>query len=163
MQKILKWLPVSLIFVFFILSIVFANTGFVRLKQVLFFPLDNAKGFNGEQRLIKRYTDREERISSTLREILLGPSELGYEKIVPVGTKIQSLILRENILYLDFSKHFIDDIKGFSLPAEERLRFIEKNLIFNYPFIKEIVITINGQLPFTPYYRTEQNFNDGNK
>jgi hypothetical protein len=162
MQKVLKWLPLTFIVILFTLGIVLANMEFVRLNQVLFFPLDNGKGFNGELRLIKRYRDREERISHTLGEILLGPSELAYEKIVPVETKIQSLMLRDNALYVDFSKHFFDEIKGFSLTPQERLNYIEKSLLFNYSFINKVVITINGQLPFSPYYRIREDINSGN-
>lgn len=161
-QKIMKWIPLSLIVLFFILSLVLINTGFGSFEQILFFPLDNGTGFNGEKRLVSRQVDREDRILQTVQEVMLGPSELEYESIVPVTTKVQSLICRENTLYLDFSRHFFDDLKGFSLPFQERIEYMEKNLLFNYPFIHKVIITINGQLPLSPYFRIEQDFNNEN-
>lgn len=161
-KKIIKWFPLSLIAFFFILSLVLINTGFGRFEQILFFPLDNGKGFNGEKRLVSRTREREDRILQTIREVMLGPSELEYKSIVPVETKVQSIIYRENVLYLDFSRHFFKEIKGFSIPFQERLKYMEKNLLFNYSYIHKVIITINGQLPLSPYFRIEQDFNNEN-
>ncbi len=162
MHRIIKYVPLILMGIFFIAGIVFLNLGFGRLDQVLFFPLDNGNGFNGEERLIRRYTGKVERMKHTINELLLGPSELELENIVPLGTKLQSLILSDRTVYLDFSKDFFEDFKGYSLPFQERLEYVERNMFFNYPFLDEVVITIEGQLPLNPYYRIEQDFNNEN-
>ena len=161
-QKITKYMPLILIGIFLLLGIVLLNLGYGRVDQVLFFPLDNGNGFNGEERLIRRYTDKAERMEHTINELLLGPSELELENIVPLGTKLKSLILSDKTVYLDFSKDFFEDFKGYSLPFQERLEYVEKNMFFNFPFLEEVVITIEGQLPLSPYYRIEQDFNNEN-
>ena len=161
-HKLLKQLPLILMGIFILLAIILVNLGFGRLDQVYFFPLDNGSGYNGEERQIRRYSDKAERMEHTVKELLLGPSELELENIVPQGTKLQSLILRDKKVYLDFSRHFFEDFKGYSLPFQERLEYVEKNMIFNYPFLEEVVITIEGQLPLSPYYRIEQDFNNDN-
>ena len=160
--KILKWTPATLIILFFLTALIMVNTGYSRLNQVLFFPRDNGNGFNAERRIIRRSLNKEERITQTVKEILLGPSELELENIVPVGTKIQSLIFSEGVLYLDFSPLFFEDLSGFILPFNERLEYVEKNVLFNYPFVKRVAITINGQLPGSPFFRIEQDFNNEN-
>ena len=154
-KKVLRFLPVPLIVLFFITAVIMANTGFVSQRQVFLFPLDNNKGINAELRLITKYNDKEERIVHTVRELLLGPSILEFERVVPAGTKIQSQILDGNKLYLDFSEAFFDQESGLTLPFQERVALVERNIHLNYRFIKDVVITINGQIPESPFFSLE--------
>ncbi len=151
-KKVLRFLPASLILLFFITAAVMANTGFISQRQVFLFPLDNGKGINAEMRLISKYRDKENRIVHTVRELLLGPSVLEFERVVPAGTKIQSYILDGNTLYLDFSEAFFDQESGLTLPFKERIELVKKTVFLNYRFIRDIVITINGQIPESPFF-----------
>jgi len=161
-KKYLKWIPGSLFIALFILSIILVQIGMGRARQVLFFPMDNGKSTDAEIRLIPRIRDREERILETVKELLLGPSELKLNNILPAGTKIRTVILREKTLYLDFSEHFIYDSRGMTLPYGERIELLKRNLMFNYPFLDNISITVNGQIPDSSFYRIEHSFNNDN-
>ncbi len=152
LKKILRFLPVSIIGITFLLAVILINLENARLKQVLLFPLDNGNGVNAELRMIKKYKTKEVRIAHTVKEMLLGPAILELDRIVPLGTKLQSLILNDQTLFLDFSKDFFQMDSGLSFPFSDRIDLIKRNLKFNYPFLKEVVITINGQLPGSPYY-----------
>ena len=162
-QKILKWLPASLMLAFFLITLVMVLSGFGRIKQVLFFPLDNGKGYNAEQRMIPANHQMEKRIQRTVEELLLGPSVLEFEHIVPKGTKLQSLLVKEKVVYLDFSHDFFNENTGLIMPFQERVDYLKKNVLFNFPSLNEAVITIDGQQPLSPYYQIEQSFNNGNR
>lgn len=120
---------------------------------VLFFsPRGAEESLKGEIRYLPRQDTREERIEILLDELCLGPVNINYNKILPAGTRLQSVRLNKDRVYADFSPRILFTQDEVSLTYEEILQAIEKNLRFNFRFIDDVVITINGQEPQSPYF-----------
>ncbi|QEN07506.1 hypothetical protein EXM22_05695 [Oceanispirochaeta crateris] len=151
-KKILPFVPVALIFLFLITVLILFNLEKGRNSHVLFFPLDGMNGKNAEIRNIYRSSDPKHRIDLFISELILGPVELELNSFMPEGTKIKASIWSGNSLYLDFNKDFILDTPRIPLSYTEKIDYLQRNIKFNFPHIKEIVVTVEGQIPGSEFY-----------
>ncbi len=151
-KKLIPFAPAALAAVFFLTVLTLFNFEKGRTQYVLFFPLDSMKGKNAEIRNIYRASDGSHRMDLFVRELLLGPEVLQMNPFIPPGTKLKASIIKGDTLYLDFNKDFIKDIPGTPVNYEEKNNYIRENIRFNFPQIKEIVITVEGQIPGSGFY-----------
>lgn len=133
-------LAVSL-FLFF-----YVNHGWV--ERVLFFPRYTDSGSPGETRRLPRRENREEELRYFLEELMLGPSKIENIPVVPEETELRTVMFRDQILYFDLSEDILIQSAGRPLPLERRMALIRRSILFNYPWVNEIIITINGEIPF---------------
>ena len=124
----------------------YLNHGWV--ERVLFFPryADGVSG--GETRRLPKRDTREEELRYFLEEIILGPTNIENIPVVPEETELRTVVFRGQVLYLDLSEDVLFQSSGRPLPLERRMALIRRSVLFNFPWVKEIIITINGEIPF---------------
>lgn len=135
----------TLLGIFLVLSLIFfllfeADS----VKRVLFFPNDIDGELNGEVRKLPEKGSAEENIALYIKEILLGPTEFVNTRLVSEETTVQSLLFRDNTLYLDFNQAILFT-SALKLDFYGIIETLEKSIYFNFPFVEAIVITVNGQ------------------
>jgi hypothetical protein len=113
-------------------------------RYVLFFPSEISNEWIGEARAVYHTRDAEDSILALLKELALGPMGLRLEPAVPNGTAIRSILLREKILYLDFTAHLAISQQAFQMSFSEMLEGIRKSIFYNFPSIEEVFIYIAG-------------------
>ena len=142
-KYIIAWL--SVFAAAFALSLIFFLTNDSRKEQrVLFFPNETTSEWSGEVRNITHRRVPEDAVHELLKEIILGPMRLRLERAVPEDTAIRSVILRENVLFADFSAHLAVGGGGVTVGFESILEGIKKNILFNFPSISEVHLFVEG-------------------
>lgn len=116
-------------------------------KQVLFFPIYRSSECAGEERLLPTKPTTEGEIELLVKEILLGPFNVNYVPVLPRETTIRTLMLRDKVLFIDFSGAVVSQESDSRLTFEEALKCVRKSITFNYPHIDRIVFTVNGEQP----------------
>lgn len=134
------------IFVFlFIISLsvyIFADNKLVR--RVLFFP--GIETISGEVRRVPRQDSLEDDIELFVNELILGPYNIDHLRVIPENTKLHNLLLRNrSLLYIDFSADLIVSENELSIIQTDILELIRKNLIYNFPILEEITLSVDGQ------------------
>jgi len=139
----------GILFFFLVISVIFMNLSDDRkTRRVLFFPRGIERELVGEVRYLPQRKDQEEAISQVVKGLLLGPAEYQNTLLVPRGSKLNTILLRENVLYLDFSRNVILDHEDQSSYIEEIYEGIKKTVLYNFRYVKEVRMTIEGQIPF---------------
>jgi len=122
------------------------------VKRVLFFPDDMTREVKGETRHLPLYESESENIEIVVRELLLGPEYLMYDRALPAKTKLNTLILDGGKLYLDFSIDIAVSDDGDSIHFEETINLIKKTVTFNFKNVRTVNITVDGQNPGSAYH-----------
>ncbi len=128
----------------------FSLSHFSREKHLVFF-LEYQKGtLAGEVRSIPWKYSLEDRVLGLVEELLWGPMDPRFQRVFPLGSKVQSLLIRGRNLYIDLSPDVLFASEDIRVGWDERFRILRKTLSFNYPRFKQIFLTVNGQLPGNP-------------
>ncbi|MCX7787121.1 MAG: GerMN domain-containing protein [Spirochaetes bacterium] len=128
----------------------FSIARFSREKHLVFF-LEYQKGtLGGEIRSIPWKSSLEDRVLGLVEELLWGPMDPRFQRVFPLGSKVQSLLIRSGNLYVDLSPDVLFASEDIRVGWDERFRILRKTLSFNYPRFKQIFLTVNGQLPGNP-------------
>lgn len=144
----LEKIPLILISAFAIIfvssmSIYFINDNNL-VRRVLFFP--GRSSYSGEVRRIPRQESVEDEVELLVRELILGPYQIDHLRAVPENTKLQTLLIRNrSLLYIDFSADLIVFEDGFSSVPSKIKELIRRNIIYNFPFLEEITLSVDGQ------------------
>ena len=124
-----------------------------RVARTLLFPGTTAADLSGERRLVPRTRDTERAIELLVDEILLGPARISHSRAVPRGTRVQSLILSGETVYVDLSESAMLGSSEVRVDVRTGLRAIAESISYNFRSIEEVVLTIDGNVPFAPAYR----------
>jgi spore germination protein GerM len=142
-----------LIIIFFMFVLIFVisfvlftiNKG-TQQRIVLFFPNTSDAKLVGEERYIKRQSSPINNMKALVSELLLGPSLPGSSPLFPRKTKMISVILIKNHLYINFSKEIIfSDIKT-PLDFYSSLYACINSMRYNFPQVKYISFFVNGKV-----------------
>ncbi|AFG37730.1 GerMN domain-containing protein [Spirochaeta africana] len=117
-------------------------------ELVLFFPGAVRTGISGEPRAVPHSGTREQRVSRVVEEILLGPMSVEKGRVFSRGTELRSLLLRRGVLYMDFDAERLLKQQDTNLGFADAEQALKRSINYNFPFVKEIIITVNGQIPF---------------
>ena len=124
------------------MSVYFFNNNLVR--RVLFFP--GTDSFSGEMRRVPKQNTVESDVELLIKELILGPYQIDHLRAVPEDTELQNLLIRDkSLLYVDFSADLIVYDDDFSIVAEKMATLIRRNIIYNFPFLEEITLSVDGQ------------------
>ena len=96
------------------------------------------------QQLVEK---REKNMDIFVNELLLGPVNMKLDPVFSSGTKLEKILYRNKIVYLDLNFMTLLPDKKAVQGFEESLLLLEKNIKFNFPYIRRVVITILGQEP----------------
>ncbi len=118
-----------------------------RVRRVLFFPEQGTKRLVGEIRYLPEMDNLEDNINLLVEEIILGPSRENHEILVPKEVSVESLILRDSVLYLDFSEEIVLKEMDLKLGFEKSLMVMANTVMFNFPLVEKVFVFINGEIP----------------
>ncbi|RKX78973.1 MAG: hypothetical protein DRP87_04785 [Spirochaetes bacterium] len=127
--------------------IIYFGQANLRVERTLFFPIELTGKLNGEMRRLPLRKGKEENIELFIEELILGPRKIENARLLPEETDIRYLLLRGDKLFIDFDSDILFREEQVSLSLKEIIDILKKTLKFNFNFIKEIHITIMGQLP----------------
>ena len=132
-----------------LLTIIISVTAFAfrpgkSVYLVLFFPDATTGEHRGERREIPTQPNRESEIEYVLRELILGPTVLQLSRALPRDTRIESVIYRNDVVYLNFDPELLFQ-EGEGAPRlDESLDIVRKTIEFNYPMVDEIRFFVAG-------------------
>lgn len=149
-MKIKARLIISILLIFLLLlSIgIYIPTAIHKSDKVFFFYERQTDKIIGEKRRIPKIIfNKEHNIDVFVNELLLGPADMKLDPLFPIGTKVKKILYRDKSLYVDlnFMALFPDKkaVHGF----DKGIELVEKNIKFNFSYVKDIVITVLGQEP----------------
>ncbi len=117
----------------------------VHVTRTFFFP-DRRGGLTGETRRLPHKKTKEEEIQQFVEELLLGPMNIDHNRLVPENTRLLTLMYRQkNTVYLDFSADMVVHDKAFHLSCAQMASGIKMNIKYNFPFVKRIIIAVDGE------------------
>lgn len=120
----------------------------VHVTRTFFFP-ERTGRLSGEIRRLPEQKSSEAKIELFVNELILGPFSIDHERLVPENTKLLSLMFRDgNTVYLDFSADLVVHDDSSILSLGEMVLGIKKNIFYDFPFVKKIIVSVDGeQLP----------------
>ena len=116
-----------------------------KVERVFYFPKDQVMTASGESRRIPRHESQEENIREYVQEWMLGPQVLENDRLFPRGTRLNTILLRDGALYLDFNFEILLKEPGISLTFQEILDMAETGLFFNFPKIRQVYFSVEGE------------------
>ncbi|MBR5916052.1 MAG: GerMN domain-containing protein [Spirochaetia bacterium] len=119
----------------------------VYTERTLFFVEPVSKAVVMEHRLIAEKHDLELNVELLIKDELLGPSLLVRDSVFPKRTRLNHVLLRDNILYADLSIEAMFPSAHSGLNFKDSIQILEKTISFNFPKIENIVVTIDGSIP----------------
>lgn len=146
-KKIIFWsgiIPLILLFV----SLLFYFTIYNKNHEKMFYYYEQGnENVIGELRKIPKYFEKEKNIQVYAEELLLGPRGMYLRKVFPEGTKINQILFREKKLYIDINNMALQSDISKSYNIGNSIKLLRKNILFNFPEINEIIVTITGEEP----------------
>lgn len=127
--------------------VLFLFIGNTAVRKVMFFPDSRGSSMTGETRYIPRKKSREDMIQKYLQELILGPEKIEFLRLLPRSTKLQSVILRDSTLYIDFNEDILFQDSDTPLNFNETVEMLESALFYNFHHLKKVTVTANGQVP----------------
>jgi hypothetical protein len=134
--------------------LLFFLIGSTRARRILFFPQDGTGRLVSEQRFLPTRRDLEGDMSELVREEILGAVRNDAQRLVSKDVALRSLFVRGRVAYIDLSADLILSGNEFPLHGADVLKVLRRSICFNFPRVREVVFTVDGQVP---------NFNDREK
>ncbi len=119
----------------------------VYTERTLFFVEPVSKAVVMEHRLIAEKHDLELNVELLIKDELLGSSLLVRDSVFPSGTRLNHVLLRSGVLYADLSPEAMFPSAHSGLNFKDSIQILEETISFNFPEIKNIVVTIDGSIP----------------
>ncbi len=113
-------------------------------RIVLFFPSEATKEWIGEGRNIPHMRNTEESVYELLKEITLGPIQLRLGSTLPRNTRVRSVLLRGNTLYVDFSEQLAMTANASPTVFTDSLEAVRRSVLFNFPSIDRVLQFVRG-------------------
>lgn len=117
-------------------------------QVVLFFPGAVRTGISGELRAVPAQSSREAQVEQVIKEVLLGPLSVERGRVLPKNSEMQLFMFRQGAVYIDFPVEVFLDADASNLTFSEARAALERSIRFNHPFVRKVIVTINGQIPF---------------
>jgi len=128
--------------------IVFFHSNFNRKEYIFFYPDHQTGNSSGEIRRTPGFFFKNEKnLEIFVRELLLGPLDMKLDPLFSSGTKVEKMLYRNRIVYLDLNLTAFKPDKKVIHGFDKGIMFLEENIKFNFPFVNKVVITISGEEP----------------
>ncbi|MCE5255811.1 MAG: GerMN domain-containing protein [Spirochaetaceae bacterium] len=125
-----------------LLFLLFHGAGSVIGKASLYFANGKHSALAREQRNIELIGSVESRAEALVEEVILGPMEKGNSPLVPVLSRVQSVLHRGNKLYIDIS---VPDIADMTVPFPMVSSAIQKTIEKDIPLAGQVIVFVNGE------------------
>ncbi len=148
-------IPLSLIALFYFTSILLYFILPPDTRGYVFrYPVNTGESNGSERRDVPSRVNLEEQIEVYLKELFTGPITLALSPTVPRGTKLNHVAVIERITYIDLGIRMLSAASELSFSFDAALENIRFNLLFNFPGLKDVVFTIEGQqVNTTPFFQ----------
>ncbi len=137
----------ALVFIFLLSLALFLLLGNGNVVRVLFFPSETGSRLVAEQRFVPRARGLEKQVAALVDDVLLGPMSPDALRLFPRGVTVNAVLLRGRTLFLDLSSRLLAEDPEIPLHGKPALDALKRSIRFNFPRLREIVITIDGQPP----------------
>jgi len=128
-----------------------------RVRRVIFFPSTGSRAASGkparlvaEQRFLPRHRDADRDVRELVEAVLLGPARHGEAPLFPPATTVRTLMVRRSVLYVDLAPRAAIPDPSAPLPLAEAAAGLARAVRFNFPWIREIAFSVDGQAPRSP-------------
>ncbi len=119
-----------------------------KADRIFFFPDHQSGKTIGESRKTPGVPfDKEKNMDIFVKELLLGPIDMNLDPLFASGTKLEKILYRDKIVYLDLNFMALLPDKKAVHGFDNGIILIEKNIKFNFPYVKKVVLTVLGQEP----------------
>ena len=109
---------------------------------IIYFPNENATALLPEVRNIKSGSN--DVLIDALNDLLIGTKQNGSVNIIPKGTKLYGLEVKNKIAYVNFSKEFVKNFNGGST-GEIFLVGSIVNTLTEFPQVTSVVFMVDGK------------------
>ncbi len=135
----------ALVLVFFASVFIYFFLDDVHVSRTFFFP--GLKGeLSGETRRLPEKKLTEDKIEQFVEELILGPFDVNHNRLIPKETRLMGIMFRnQDTVYLNFSADFVILDGSTSLSYQEMISGIKRNIEYNFPFIKHIIVSVDGE------------------
>ena len=123
----------------------FVFSGLVRRTFVFYSSLEGKTVV--EDRMLSRSRDKETDIRRYVDEALLGPSFPDLDPLFPRGTKLNSFMCRESVVYADLSESAVLPMEG-NWDVFRSLLTLNEGVRRNFPFVENVRLFIGGNEVF---------------
>jgi hypothetical protein len=131
---------IIIVFLCLIAFIDYAAMGFARRTLVFYMP--DTGQMLVEERMAAYTGSQETDISRYVEEVILGPISLEAEPLLNRGSRLESLLLREDAVYLNVSEEAaIPPLNG---SLKDNLITLIEGIRRNFPFVNDVRIFIAG-------------------
>lgn len=93
---------------------------------------------------IKSSLSNKEKIEVVVEKLIEGPQDKNLLPVIPTGSKLNSVDIIDDTVYLDFSKEFVDNHPGGSLGEYNTIYSIVDS-VMGVSGLKNVSFTIDGQ------------------
>lgn len=135
-------LAVSLLF-----FLVFADR---LVGRIMFFPSHTGQRMVAEERFLPRHRALEQNVTELVEGVFLGPTRHDALRIFPRGATVLSALVHGRTLYLDLSPRILVEDPEAPVRGQEALAVLMRSIRYNFPRLRDIVISIDGQVPRFP-------------
>ena len=123
------------------------------VARTLFFPGTTDLSLSGERRLVPRTSDEERSIELVVEELLLGPSLISNGRLFPRESSANALVIRDRIVYVDLNQRAMLESPGVRISFADAIGALRETVLHNFRHLDDVVVTVEGSLPYTPSYR----------
>jgi hypothetical protein len=120
----------------------FLILGLVR-RTFVFYSIDNGKAPVVEDRMLARAGSPEHDIARYVKEALLGPVSLDSAPLFPKGTRLESLLYRNGVVYADLSESAAAAVV-FPADVFTGLNTLYGGIRRNFSYVKDVRLFIDG-------------------
>ncbi len=146
-KKIVFWsgiMPLIVLALTLMIFFIFHNN---EQEKIFYFFEQGTEKTVGEIRTIPKYHENEKNVQVYIEELFLGPRGMNMMMVFPEGTRLNHIMLRGKKLYIDINNMILgtDIIKNYNIGKS--IDLFRENILFNFPYISEIIFTITGEEP----------------
>jgi hypothetical protein len=140
------------LFLLALLAFLDYRTRETRRVTFVFYDIENGSE-QVEERMLPLPPDRERILEFYTEEALLGPISRGLRPLFPRDTRLESLLLRNGVVYLNLSENAAFPVEGGG--TFQSLSALRGGLLRNFGFVKDIRLFIAGNEVFPAKFRRD--------
>jgi hypothetical protein len=149
-SKFVSLIFTGLLLIIFLVSVFLFAFSENWVRRVLFFPHVKSTKVAGEERFLPDMGSENANVLLLVNEIVSGPYKYGNLPAIPVGTKVLSAMLHDNILYVNFSNGIFQIDKLVLISPRQMLQAFADSILYNFPGVKKVYVFVEG-LPVSNY------------
>jgi hypothetical protein len=123
------------------------------VARALYFPGTTDPHLSSERRLVPRSNGIERSVELVVEEALLGPMLISHGRLFPHETAARTVIVSDDTAFIDLNEAAMREEADVRIGVADAIEALRLTVERNFHSLKNVVVTINGNLPFVPAYR----------